>query len=52
MTPEQREAHERLLSRLPVRFRGDASMPENWAQRDRELSPEELPYLQPKEEAA
>jgi len=52
LTDAQRAAHERLLSRLPVRTVGDPSMPENWAERDRELSPDELPYLLANKEAA
>lgn len=45
MTEAQRAAHERLTSQLPVRKVGDQSDPRNWTERDRELSPDEMPYL-------
>lgn len=45
MTEQQRAAHDRLTSQLPVRKVGDQSDPANWPERDRELSPDEMPYL-------
>ena len=43
MTHEQRAAHLRLLATLPVRT--VAEDPDRWDENDRQLSPEEMPYL-------
>ena len=43
MTDQQREAHQRLTRSLPVRTVAEEI--ENWPEKDRPLSEEELPYL-------
>ena len=48
MSEEQRAAHLRLLATLPRRTYADD--PAEWAESDRELSPEELDYLDPGED--
>jgi hypothetical protein len=43
MSEEQKRAHERMLATLPVRTIADD--PDHWAESDRPLSAEEIPYL-------
>ena len=49
MTLEQRIAHERMLNKLPVRYRVVANEewlddPKNWKRENRPLTPAELAY--------
>ena len=48
MTAAQREAHERMLAKLPVTRVGDMNDHRNWKADSRPLSPDELAHLRAK----